>query len=333
MEKFKKILKIIIYVIAVFTVLSSMFSLFRNAEIRYFKMLDFPRIQLFIISLICFAILIFTTNKRNWYNYIILIGLLISITINSVFLINYTPLVASQVPLAKSPFDNNNQLHLLLANVKMSNKNAKSLINLISINNPDIILAMETDSWWNNKLKVLENTYPYFQLKTNEAAYGMSLYSKFPIKEMNIEYLNNKNVPSFQSTITLPSNKEIALHCLHPVPPSHFKDLPDNANQEENALKKIGKRVQNSKLPTVIAGDLNDVVWSYVDNLTNTKNLLFDVRAGRGFYNSFSARNIFMRWPLDHVFVTKEFQLKKIKRLSKIGSDHFPIYIELALID
>ena len=65
MEKFKKILKIIIYVIAVFTVLSSMFSLFRNAEIRYFKMLDFPRIQLFIISLICFAILIFTTNKRN----------------------------------------------------------------------------------------------------------------------------------------------------------------------------------------------------------------------------------------------------------------------------
>ena len=31
------------------------------------------------------------------------------------------------------------------------------------------------------------------------------------------------------------------------------------------------------------------------------------------------------------VFVTEEFRLKKIERLEKIGSDHFPIYVELVL--
>ena len=97
------------------------------------------------------------------------------------------------------------------------------------------------------------------------------------------------------------------------------------------ALKKLGKEIEDRKLPTLIAGDLNDVVWSHVDALTGTQNLLYDVRVGRGFYNSYNAENIFMRWPLDHVFVTKEFRLKKLERLSKIGSDHFPIYVELVL--
>nr|WP_271425199.1 hypothetical protein [Aequorivita sinensis] len=38
-----------------------------------------------------------------------------------------------------------------------------------------------------------------------------------------------------------------------------------------------------------------------------------------------------MRWPLDHVFVTDEFSVQKLEKLSDIGSDHFPIYIELVL--
>lgn len=87
----------------------------------------------------------------------------------------------------------------------------------------------------------------------------------------------------------------------------------------------------DQKLPTVVAGDLNDVVWSYVDELTGTKNILYDVRVGRGFYNSYNAENVFMRWPLDHVFVTKDFRLKQLERLPKIGSDHFPIFVELVL--
>ncbi|PZX55928.1 Endonuclease/Exonuclease/phosphatase family protein [Algoriphagus ratkowskyi] len=107
--------------------------------------------------------------------------------------------------------------------------------------------------------------------------------------------------------------------------------MPDNEGQKETALLQIGKKLKDRQLPTIVAGDINDVVWSYMDELTNTKNILFDVRVGRGFYNSYNAENIFMRWPLDHVYVTKEFNLTKLERLSKIGSDHFPIYVKLGL--
>ncbi|WP_048330892.1 endonuclease/exonuclease/phosphatase family protein [Bizionia psychrotolerans] len=331
MMKLKKIIKFTLYLIAIVVAICSMLSVFRNAEIRYLKMLDFPRIQLFILSFICFLWLSFTLKNRPWYKILAIIGLLFGLLINGSFIINYTPLVPEQVPTAKEITSPKNQLSLLIANVKMSNKNADLLINLIETKKPDLVLAMETDTWWNKQLKVLKDDYPYNQKAINEVTYGMILFSKFPLKNVKINYLNNEKVPSFESSILLTNNRTISLHCLHPVPPTHFEELPDNASQDENAMKKLGSLIEKRKYPTIVAGDLNDVVWSYVDDLTNTENLLYDVRVGRGFYNSYNAENILMRWPLDHIFVTEEFHLNKIERLSKIGSDHFPIYVELVL--
>lgn len=176
---------------------------------------------------------------------------------------------------------------------------------LIEIKKPDLVLAMEVDEWWDKNQKGLEKEYPFSQHTINDVAYGMVLYSKLPLKNVEVDYLNNEKVPSFESTITLADGKNISFHSIHPVPPTHFKDLPDNAGQQENALKKLGKEIISRKFPTIVAGDLNDVVWSYVDELTGTENILYDVRVGRGFYNIYNAENVLMRWPIDHVLVTE----------------------------
>lgn len=327
----KKILLIILYLIAVSVVLCSLLSLFNNAEFRFLKMLNFPRIQFFIVSLICLITVLIIIKKWKWYNGLLIFGLVSGLVINGYFLINYTRLVSVQVPWAKDLKHSNNQFSILLANVKMNNRKSQPLIDLIDQKKPDIVLAMEVDKWWNKELKVLENEFPYSQKSINEEAYGLILYSKFPLEMEAVDYLNNEKVPSFETIISLTNEKKIILHSIHPVPPTHFKYLPDNAGQKANALKKLGKKVKDRKFPTIVAGDLNDVVWSYVDELTDTKNILYDVRVGRGFYNSYNAENFFMRWPLDHIFVTKDFRLNKLERFPKIGSDHFPIYVELRL--
>lgn len=331
MKKPRKILYVIIFVIALILALCSILSIFRNAEIRFLKMLDFPRVQLFVTVIISLILLIIVIKKWRWYDYLLIIGLFCGLVINGTFLINYTPLVPVEVPTAKAITETDDQLSLLITNVKMANRVSQPLIKLIETKKPDLILAMEVNAWWDEQLKVLENEYPYSQHTVNEVAYGMVLFSKFPFNKMDVDYLNNENVPSFKSTITLRNGKTISFHAIHPVPPTHFEDLPDNAGQQENALKKLGREVTNRKLPTIVAGDLNDVVWSYVDELTGTKNILYDVRVGRGFYNSYNAENFLMSWPLDHVFVTEEFRLKTLQRLPKIGSDHFPIFVELVL--
>ena len=129
----------------------------------------------------------------------------------------------------------------------------------------------------------------------------------------------------------MPDGKNISFHSVHPVPPTHFENLPDNAGQKEETLKIIGKKINDRNFPTIVAGDLNDVIWSFVDDVTGTDNVLHDIRVGRGFYNSYNARNFLMRWPLDHVFVTEEFRLHKLELLPEIGSCDFPLYVELVL--
>ena len=331
MKKLKKITCIVLYIIGIAIAIFSILSVFRNVELRYLKYPDFPRIQFFITAIIGLAILGVFIKKKKWYHYILIVGLFIVLGINGYFLINYTKLVSVEVPSVTDLKKSDIPISILLANVKMTNRNSEPLIDLIELKKPDLILAMEVDKWWDEELNILEKEYAYTQETINEVAYGMVLYSKYPLEDVEVEYLNNKNVPSFETTITLADGKHFSLHCIHPVPPTHFKNLPDNAGQQEHALKKLGKKIIDRKFPTIVAGDLNDVVWSYVDELTGTKNILFDVRVGRGFYNSYHANNFFMRWPLDHVFVTKEFRLKKLERLSKIGSDHFPIFVELVL--
>lgn len=84
-------------------------------------------------------------------------------------------------------------------------------------------------------------------------------------------------------------------------------------------------------LPTIVAGDFNDVSWSRtIYQLTRTGEL-HDASLGRGLYNTFDANSPLARWPLDHFFVNPPWQVAELRRLPYVGSDHFPLYIELVL--
>ena len=58
---------------------------------------------------------------------------------------------------------------------------------------------------------------------------------------------------------------------------------------------------------------------------------LLDPGVGRGLFNTYNAGNPVFRFPLDHVFHSNHFRLFRLRRLPKVGSDHFPVFIELNL--
>ena len=93
----------------------------------------------------------------------------------------------------------------------------------------------------------------------------------------------------------------------------------------------VGREVRRRGGPTVVAGDLNDVAWSYTTRLFRRISRLLDPRRGRGMVNTFHARIPFLRFPLDHVFHSRHFLLEELRRLPAFGSDHFAIYARLAL--
>jgi endonuclease/exonuclease/phosphatase (EEP) superfamily protein YafD len=91
----------------------------------------------------------------------------------------------------------------------------------------------------------------------------------------------------------------------------------------------VGREVEHEKRPVVVAGDLNDVAWSQTTQLFLRLGRMLDPRAGRGLYSSYNANSRIARWPLDHVFHNDCFTVGRIKIMPHVGSDHFPILVEL----
>ena len=92
----------------------------------------------------------------------------------------------------------------------------------------------------------------------------------------------------------------------------------------------VGREIRNRGEAAIVAGDLNDVAWSHVTRLFRRLSNALDPRIGRGLYATFNARWPLMRWPLDHIFFTEDFRLVRLERMGFIGSDHFPILVELS---
>jgi endonuclease/exonuclease/phosphatase (EEP) superfamily protein YafD len=93
----------------------------------------------------------------------------------------------------------------------------------------------------------------------------------------------------------------------------------------------VGRLAAAHDGPCIVLGDLNDVAWSRTTELFLKTSKLLDPRRGRGFYNTFHAHYLFLRWPLDHFFVSSQFRLVAMRVEPAVGSDHFPISLSVVL--
>ena len=318
-------------------IIASLLSLIYDIPKWYLKVLDFPRLQQFIGSILLLILFILLNRKWKLPSIFLVIGLLSAIFIHFSFISAYL-LGEKAVPTMEiSEADLDKTVGILLSNVLIKNKNASKLLGVIKNTNPDIILAMEVDEWWVQKLQTLKKDYPHFIEYPLDNAYGMALYSKLPLSETEIQFLNHSKVPSFNTLVTLRSGESFKFHGVHPVAPFPSDKYPENIGEngkdpeEEIALSKVGKHVSTNKLPTIVAGDFNDVSWSNTSRLFGQNGNLKDVRIGRGLYNTFDAQSFILRWPLDHFFVSEGISVIEFKRPAKIGSDHFPLFAKFQI--
>ncbi|MEB2777827.1 endonuclease/exonuclease/phosphatase family protein [Algoriphagus sp. D3-2-R+10] len=333
MKSFKNLLRIVVITLSMCVIVLSLLSLFHDLKLWYFKILDFPRFQYLIIAIVLFVTFLFLTKKWRFPAVFLCLGLLVSIVIQGRLILPYY-LGEKKVPDATvDKITKDNKISALIANVLVTNKNSQEFLQLIKTSNPDLILAMEVDNWWIDQLQILKNNYPYFMEFPLDNAYGMALYSKLRLTNDNIIFLNQDDVPSFHAEITLNSGESIQFHGVHPVAPVPSDRYPDNVGKEEVALAKVGDMVSKDTIPVIVAGDFNDVSWSDTSRLFEKNGDLKNVRIGRGIYSSFDVNSPFLRWPLDHFFVTKQFSLSKLERLPGFGSDHFPMLAEFVLLD
>lgn len=331
MNLLRRIFLSLVFLLAVLTVLATLLSLIYDVQFWFLKILDFPRLQLLLVSLLLMVLIMILQKEWNTRAWILIISLAGSAFIQAYFIFPYTSVAREEVKGTKeSEVERNRRVRLMLANVYMKNRNHEELRKLIEEVNPDMVLLVEVNEWWVKSLDPLIASYPYRVIYPLENTYGMILLSRFSLKDTEINFLNHEDVPSIYTKVKMDKGKTFNFHGVHPVPPIPDQ-YPDNIGEEEVALLKIGQRVSEEQGPSLVAGDFNDVSWSNTSRMFEEEGKLGNVRLGRGLYNTFNAKSPILRWPLDHVFVSEEFTLVKMKRLREIGSDHFPLYVELAL--
>ncbi|MDT0689999.1 endonuclease/exonuclease/phosphatase family protein [Salegentibacter sp. F188] len=329
MSTTRKIFYYCIVVCSVVLIIVSLLSLVHDLSLWYSKILDFPRLQYMITGILLFPVFLFLNKKWNLFSIIVGLGLIAVITIQSIKIFPYF-FGDKAVPDADEQIAKSSEIEIVIANVLITNTSYDEFLKIIQEKNPDIVLAMEVDENWIQNLQVLKEDYAYHIEYPLDNAYGMAMYSKFPL-ENQIKFLNQEDVPSFHTKFSLPGGEEFMFHGVHPVAPVPSSKYPDNKGEEEIALIKIGDLVAKDSLPSIVAGDYNDVSWSLTSRLFEESGGLKNVRIGRGVFNTFDSNSMIMRWPLDHYFVTEEFYLSEIERLPEFGSDHFPLYVKLVL--
>lgn len=289
----------------------------------WIRELDFPRLQLAILIAATVALLLIFFRERRDAR-ILTIALAICMIYQLAEIFPYTPLAPIQTLPNNNP-DTAQTINMLVANVRMDNRDAGRFLTEVERNNPDVVLVLEPDDWWAEQISALEQTYPHMVKRPLSNTYGILLYSRLPLLRSEVRYLVEDTIPSIVATVQLRSGAQMELYCVHPRPPIPRSD----SEQRDAELLIVARQVAKDGRPSIVIGDLNDVAWSRTTELFQEISGLLDPRRGRGFYNSYHVDYFFLRYPLDHVFHSDQFQLADIRRGEDIGSDHFPILATL----
>lgn len=317
-------IKALVVTFALVPVLATAIPLLRKTD-WWIRLFDFPRLQVTALGVVALALYPWVF-EHSAVDYAVLAATLTATLWQLHWVLPYTPLTRKQVMAARNPAPQET-VSLLVANVLTPNRRAADLLRFIEDMDPDVVLTLESDGWWERQLAALEPHYPYRLKCPLDNLYGMHLYSRLELIDPQIRYLVEADIPSMHAELVLRSGHRLELHCLHPTPPSPTQNATSAERDAELLI--VGKAVRQGNRSAIVTGDLNDVAWSRTTRLFRKISGLLDPRIGRGLFSTFHAKYPFLRWPLDHLFHSDDFTLVSIRTLPYFGSDHFPILIKL----
>lgn len=288
---------------------------------------EFLRLQIAAGALILLVVQLFVRPVESVLHGFSLAILFACLAYQLAWILPYSRLFAREVKSARKPLDESRCISVLAANVLMTNRNVERLAQLIAAADPDIVVLLETNAWWEEHLRHLRETHPHGLDCPLDNRYGMHLYSRLELGNPELRFLVEHDVPSMHAKVRLRSGHCVRFHALHPAPPSPTEN-PTSRERDAEVLV-VARAVAKDPCRVIVTGDFNDVAWSPTTRLFRKVSRLLDPRIGRGRFSTFHARLMFLRFPLDHVFHSDDFTLVKLEVLPQFGSDHLPIHYQL----
>jgi endonuclease/exonuclease/phosphatase (EEP) superfamily protein YafD len=164
--------------------------------------------------------------------------------------------------------------------------------------------------------------------------YGQATFSRYPLKRISVEHETGRNQKMLVETPAGP----IAIWNVHPIPP--YLVPPENFDAQISAL---ARDISQTKGPLIVAGDFNatDQSEAYREIRSYLQDSYREVGQGFGFgYPAppYTFMDIPFQtgplWRIDYVFHSQDFVATSAHTLTTSGgSDHFPIVVELSILE
>jgi len=289
--------------------------------IRFF---DYPQLQFLTLGVVTIIISIIWLDFSFWQNWIFIVTIFSIAIYQGSLIVPYTVFVPKEL---KSASKANADVTVLVSNVYQPNESYNSVLDLIKKENPDIVFLVETNDKWAKECAMLDEMYEYSLKHPLDNMYGLLFYTNLKMISGEIQFRVKDDIPSVKCQLRLNNGQEILFYGVHPEPPSPTENY--RSTERDAELYLLAKEIAgNEYLPTIVAGDLNDVAWSKSTRVFQRLSQLLDPRKGRGFFNTFHAKYP-IKWPLDHFFVSDHFEIVDISVLENVGSDHYPINLSM----
>lgn len=289
----------------------------------FFRTADFVRLQSSMIQLLLLVLLIYFEEQFTIFVWILMVALALSMVYQLDKVVPYSSLFPRKSQEVKS----DGYVSIFAGNVLQINSNYAEFLEEIKRFDSDLVFTMESNKDWENGLSEIEVDYPFTTKVPLENFYGMHLYSKVELQNVEVKYQIEEDKPSIFFDFLIEGKKPIYFCCLHPAPPSPTEN--ETSKERDAELMLTGKQIRKIDKPTVVCGDMNDVVWSRTTRLFKKMTGMVDPRVGRGFFATYNANYHLMRFPLDHLFHTRDLYVGRMERSRNFGSDHFAMYYEI----
>lgn len=223
---------------------------------------------------------------------------------------------------------------VLLANVQTQNRNFDAVRQWAQDEAPDLALFVEVDDRWVEQLNPLLATLPYFAGQTSDDNFGIVIYSRYALE--NVELVNFHPDSRLSVTATLRIHDQpLSLVGTHPLPPNNLPYFRSRNRQ----LDRMGRYLQSLEGAKLVLGDLNITMWSpYYQRLMRQTGLK-NARDGFGLLPTWPTGKLHpllprwvTRWwviPIDHGLVSPDLTVTDMRVGPDVGSDHRPIVIDL----
>lgn len=220
----------------------------------------------------------------------------------------------------------NANLKLLHANVYSNNDEYERLFELIKAEQPDVVFLQEFTPAWRIACERLRKDYPFDYSVPREGSFGIAMFSRIPLDSVTHVDSPPLQYPTILATMTV-GGAQLTLINTHPTIPL-TRSLYDARNEQLDSVAGIAKRARGA---VILTGDLNSSVWSRPYRALEKTTGLRNTRRGFGIQPSWPTFMPFAMIPIDHALVSDDIAVIGTRTGARIGSDHLPLIVELAV--